>query len=278
MDRRSFLKAGVVGAGATFAGMRYLGFSLPSAHAADGPYGPLQAADPRGIALPAGFTSRVVATSGQAVPGTSYTWHAAPDGGACFPAAAGGWVYVSNSELGSSAGGAGALRFNADRPLGLPDPVGHQPKLRRRRHPVGNLAVLRGERISGSGVGVRPHGRRRRHRPLGDGIVQPRGGRVRSRTACRLPHRGCQHRQDGGGCCGPQRPWLQGEGVAAGGPHVARRVEQQRCCLPERDDDRHHAERRRVHGLDRLQGWRFVHLHLCETGGGACSTPVTVSF
>lgn len=114
MDRRSFLKAGVVGAGATFAGMRYLGFSLPSAHAADGPYGPLQAADPRGIALPAGFTSRVVATSGQAVPGTSYTWHAAPDGGACFPAAAGGWVYVSNSELGSSAGGAGALRFNAD--------------------------------------------------------------------------------------------------------------------------------------------------------------------
>lgn len=114
MDRRSFLKAGVMGAGATFAGMRYLGFSLPSAHAADGPYGPLQGADPRGIALPAGFTSRVVATSGQAVPGTSYTWHAAPDGGACFPAAAGGWVYVSNSELGSSAGGAGALRFNAD--------------------------------------------------------------------------------------------------------------------------------------------------------------------
>ena len=114
MDRRSFLRASALGAGATFVGVRYLGFALPSAHAADGPYGPLRGADGNGIELPSGFTSRVVARSGQVVPGTSYSWHAAPDGGACFPVAAGGWVYVSNSELGSGAGGAGALRFNAD--------------------------------------------------------------------------------------------------------------------------------------------------------------------
>ncbi len=60
MDRRSFLKVGAVGAGAAFAGVKYLGWSVPSAHAADGAYGPLQAADARGIQLPAGFTSRLL--------------------------------------------------------------------------------------------------------------------------------------------------------------------------------------------------------------------------
>lgn len=111
MDRRSFLKVGAVGAGAVV-GTRFLGLALPNAYAADGPYGPLLTADGRGIQLPAGFTSRVVATSGAVVPGTSYTWHGAPDGGACFPAAGGGWTYVSNSEL--SPGGAGSIRFAAD--------------------------------------------------------------------------------------------------------------------------------------------------------------------
>ncbi len=111
MDRRSLLKLGVAGATATVAGVRFLGTSLPAAFAADGPYGPLQTADANGIQLPAGFTSRVVATSGQVVPGTSYTWHGAPDGGACFPVSGGGWVYVSNSEL--SPGGVGALRFGS---------------------------------------------------------------------------------------------------------------------------------------------------------------------
>jgi secreted PhoX family phosphatase len=112
VDRRSFLKVGALGTGATVLGLRYLGVSLPSAYAADGIYGPLQAADARGIQLPAGFTSRVVATSGQVVPGTSYSWHAAPDGGACFAAPGGGWIYTSNSEM--TPGGVSALRFAAD--------------------------------------------------------------------------------------------------------------------------------------------------------------------
>ena len=110
MDRRNFLKL-TVGAGAGLAGLRYLGGALPSAHAATGPYGALQPSNANGIQLPAGFTSRVVATSGSVVPGTSYSWHGAPDGGACFPVSGGGWVYVSNSEL--SPGGAGALRFDS---------------------------------------------------------------------------------------------------------------------------------------------------------------------
>ncbi|GAB7036478.1 PhoX family protein [Catenuloplanes niger JCM 9533] len=86
-------------------------YAAPAQNAA-GPYGPLQAADANGIALPAGFTSRVVARSRQVVPGTSYVWHDAPDGGAVIPNGS-GWVYVSNSEVSASAGG-GASRIVFD--------------------------------------------------------------------------------------------------------------------------------------------------------------------
>ncbi|WP_327373689.1 alkaline phosphatase PhoX [Thermomonospora echinospora] len=85
--------------------------ATPAQNAAS-PYGPLQAADANGLQLPAGFTSQVVARSGQTVPGTSYTWHSAPDGGACF-ADGTGWIYVSNSEMSGGTGGASALRFNS---------------------------------------------------------------------------------------------------------------------------------------------------------------------
>jgi len=78
-----------------------------------GPYGALQAADGNGLRLPARFSSRVVARTGEAVAGTSAVWHVAPDGGAAFPAAGGGWTYVSNSEAGAGVGGAGALHFDA---------------------------------------------------------------------------------------------------------------------------------------------------------------------
>jgi secreted PhoX family phosphatase len=110
MDRRSFIKLGTA-AGLGLVGVRYLGSALPSAYGADGPYGALLPADANGILLPPGFSSRIVATSGSVVPGSSYSWHGAPDGGACFPVSTGGWIYVSNSELVS--GGAGALRVSA---------------------------------------------------------------------------------------------------------------------------------------------------------------------
>jgi dipeptidyl aminopeptidase/acylaminoacyl peptidase len=110
MDRRTFLTLGAAGGG-LLAGGRFLGTALRTAFAADAPpYGALQLADANGIQLPAGFTSRIVARSGQLV-ANGYTWHGAPDGGACFPVAGGGWVYVSNSEL--TPGGAGAVRFDA---------------------------------------------------------------------------------------------------------------------------------------------------------------------
>ena len=110
MDRRAMLRATVLGAGAVALPFTAwsAAYGAPAQHAA-GPYGGLQAANANGIQLPAGFTSSVVARSRRTVPGTSYTWHDAPDGGAVFPNGS-GWVYVSNSEVSAGAGG-GASRL-----------------------------------------------------------------------------------------------------------------------------------------------------------------------
>ncbi len=77
--------------------------------------GDLQPPDANGIRLPEGFTSRLIATAGQRpVASSSYRWHGSPDDGITFEHPDGGWIYVSNSELGSGSGGVGALRFDAD--------------------------------------------------------------------------------------------------------------------------------------------------------------------
>ncbi|MEV4862992.1 alkaline phosphatase PhoX [Streptomyces ossamyceticus] len=113
MERRTLLRAAVLGGTSTaFGGTLWRGaaYAAPAQPGA-GPYGALGAPDAGGLRLPGGFTSRVVARSGQRVPGTSYTWHNAPDGGACYPDGS-GWIYVSNSEI-SPSGGASALRFSS---------------------------------------------------------------------------------------------------------------------------------------------------------------------
>ncbi|MFG1901555.1 alkaline phosphatase PhoX [Micromonospora carbonacea] len=113
MDRRTLLRATAASGAAALAGSLWSSAaSAAPAQPGTGLYGPLGAADGNGIQLPAGFTSRVVARSRQAVAGTSYAWHDAPDGGACFPAGT-GWIYVSNSEI-TPGGGASAVRFAAD--------------------------------------------------------------------------------------------------------------------------------------------------------------------
>ncbi len=111
MDRRTMLRATALGAGAVALPFTAwsAAYGAPAQNAA-GPYGPLQPADARGIQLPAGFTSSIVARSGELVPGTAYKWHNAPDGGAVIPNGT-GWVYVSNSEVSASAGG-GASRIS----------------------------------------------------------------------------------------------------------------------------------------------------------------------
>jgi secreted PhoX family phosphatase len=113
MNRSRFLRTSALAAGAFMLDPRRLADGLAATCSAEGPYGPLGDPDIRGIRLPAGFTSRVVARAGSVVKGTGYAWHRFPDGGACFPRSDGGWVYVSNSEVGSGAGGVSAIRFGA---------------------------------------------------------------------------------------------------------------------------------------------------------------------
>jgi secreted PhoX family phosphatase len=111
MERRNFLRVAVVGtAAAAFGGANWREAFAAGAQPGPSPYGPLQPVNSSGIMLPQGFSSRVIARTGQRVAGTSYTWHPAPDGGACF-ADGTGWIYVSNSEV-SSTGGVGAVRFD----------------------------------------------------------------------------------------------------------------------------------------------------------------------
>jgi secreted PhoX family phosphatase len=115
MDRRQFLRAGLLGSAGLALGPTFwrAAYSAP-AQPGIGPYGPLLAPDPNGLALPAGFTSRVVAVSGLPVAATAHQWHGAPDGGATYPTADGGWIYVSNSEIPFPLGGAGAIKFGPD--------------------------------------------------------------------------------------------------------------------------------------------------------------------
>ncbi|MEV3926703.1 alkaline phosphatase PhoX [Actinomadura coerulea] len=113
LDRRTFLRAAAVAGGTTaFSGALWQrAFAAGPAQPGPSPYGAPLAADANGVQLPQGFTSRVVARSLQRVEGTRYTWHPAPDGGACFRDGD-GWIYVSNSEV-PAVGGVSAMRFDA---------------------------------------------------------------------------------------------------------------------------------------------------------------------
>lgn len=108
MDRRGFLRFGLIGG----AGALLVPQLARAANGQNFSYGPLGLPDANGIALPAGFTSRVVATTGREVGNSSYVWHAGPDGGACFAQSDGGWVYVSNVERDLGEGGVAMIRFD----------------------------------------------------------------------------------------------------------------------------------------------------------------------
>lgn len=106
LTRRGCLQLGLTGALALW------GRPLAAVAAAPGELGE---PDASGLRLPPGYTSRIVARSGEPpVAGGRYAWHPAPDGGATFATRDGGWVYVSNSELRGAQGGVGALRFDRD--------------------------------------------------------------------------------------------------------------------------------------------------------------------
>jgi uncharacterized protein len=87
-------------------------FAAPPAQPGAGPYGPLLPPDANGIMLPQGFTSRVIARSGQLVPSTLYVFPPFPDGQATFRVD-GGWILVTNSEVRLGGGGVSAIRFDS---------------------------------------------------------------------------------------------------------------------------------------------------------------------
>lgn len=108
MNRRDLIKSGIYGAGVLWGGL-IAGSGQAAQRRLE-----LLPADRNGVRLPPGFSSRIVAESSVSpLGGCEYVWHAAPDGGGCFKDTGGGWIYVSNSELGDHDGGAGALRFDA---------------------------------------------------------------------------------------------------------------------------------------------------------------------
>lgn len=115
MDRREFLRGLALGTVALGSAGALSGCKLSPLFPPAYPprlWDPLRPADPNGLRLPDGFSSRVIATSGETVPGTGYIWHGDPDGGACFAQPDGGWIYVSNAE--NLLGGASMVRFAAD--------------------------------------------------------------------------------------------------------------------------------------------------------------------
>ena len=115
LTRRGALKAGAaaVGGVAIAGGLLGSAFEVAAAPAVigTGPYGPMQSADANGMLLPPGFTSRIIARTGQSIGPRPYEFHTAPDGMGTFDAGDGGFVLVSNSE--SIEGGAGAIRFDS---------------------------------------------------------------------------------------------------------------------------------------------------------------------
>jgi len=119
MRRREFIGLGVGGAAVISLGAALWDDLFGSVDGStgrhvetSGAYGPRRPPDERGIRLPEGFRSRIVARGGEVVAGTGYAWHLASDGMATFPVDGGGFVLVSNSEV--LEGGASAIRFGPD--------------------------------------------------------------------------------------------------------------------------------------------------------------------
>ncbi len=91
-SRRGLLRGGAFGALGLnlFGGPTAVAAPVTDSGGAD-TFGPLQPPNSDGLQLPPGFTSPIVARSGQALP-NGYVWHDDPDGGAVFPTTDGGWV------------------------------------------------------------------------------------------------------------------------------------------------------------------------------------------
>ncbi len=116
MNRRSFLRAGLLGAGGA-AALPSFAVSASAQAAGTSPYGSIEgiAPDANGVILPPGFTSRIVGIGGEPVGETGHNWHIFPDGAATFEDGDGGWYHVCNSEVFTPGlGGVSAVHYDAD--------------------------------------------------------------------------------------------------------------------------------------------------------------------
>jgi hypothetical protein len=115
LTRRALFRSTALATGALAFGPGFYrsAFAAAPAKPGPGPYGPLRSYDANGIALPRGFSSRVLARGGRVVSGTSYIWHTFTDGQAAFPTVDGGWILVANSEVPvPMLGGASSITFD----------------------------------------------------------------------------------------------------------------------------------------------------------------------
>lgn len=116
VSRREFIERGAAGAAAITFGPGLIKQALAApARAGASPYGPLGAPDANTLALPSGFTSRVIARSQMPTSPTNYIFPIYPDGQATFRTDDGGWILVTNSEsLAAVGAGVSATRFAPD--------------------------------------------------------------------------------------------------------------------------------------------------------------------
>lgn len=128
LTRRDLVRAGAGTAAAAAASGGLLSRALEAMAApaivGAGPYGPLGAPDGNGVRLPVGFTSKVIARTGQPIGPKPYTFHTLPDGMGTYRTRDGGFIMVSNSESPhipelSWTIGTAAIRF--DRDFGVTD-------------------------------------------------------------------------------------------------------------------------------------------------------------
>lgn len=115
ISRRTLL-AGAASTGAVFGlGSTFWNRALAEpATPGTGPYDELRAPDANGLALPPGFTSRIVATTGEPVGANGYVWPTAPDGAATFAVSGGGWIHTVNHEtIFTNGGGVSAIEYDA---------------------------------------------------------------------------------------------------------------------------------------------------------------------
>ncbi len=120
LTRRDAFRIGAAGAGGAVLAGGLFGSALESMAApavvGPGPYGPLNPPDSNGVMLPDGFSSRLIARTGEAVGPGGYTFHGLPDGMGTYRTDDGGFILVSNSELPNAVPiweiGTAAIRFD----------------------------------------------------------------------------------------------------------------------------------------------------------------------